>query len=82
MPPFAGAAAAVFTFARCVCMKIFGGCPVTILPGNARIAVIRMDLATNRLNFLSNSSFNCEKNSMNWVICVSYLFYGRLFFFS
>jgi hypothetical protein len=46
---FAGAADAAFAFVRSAWRKIFGGFPVTVSPGNARIAAIKMGLAINKL---------------------------------
>ena len=46
---FAGVAAAAFTSARNVWMRIFGGCRAMLSPGNARTAAIRMVLEINEL---------------------------------
>jgi len=45
-PPSTGAAGADSVSARPACWKISGGCRVTELPGNARIAAVITDLAT------------------------------------
>jgi len=44
---FAGHADADSPYARIACMKIFGECPATILPGSARTVVGKMDWEIN-----------------------------------
>ena len=44
----AGAAGVVSISVSNAWMKIYGGCPATPSPGNARIAEIRMDLGINK----------------------------------
>jgi len=47
---FAGHVGAAFKYAKRACLKTFGGCPATELPGNALTAVNGMVTAINKEN--------------------------------
>ena len=51
-PHFAGVVAVVFTYVRCVCMRMFGGCPAMVSPGNVRTVENKMGLEISNYNLL------------------------------
>jgi hypothetical protein len=52
--PSVGLAGAVSVFAKAAWRKTYGGCPATVLPGNARIAEAKMGSAINRMTFANH----------------------------